>query len=531
MSFIFHTLPGPLLEHFKNIDRILTHEILEYLANNHDYVNHTLQQATLTENETLSLQSQFIVFLNDHIEGQHLQINDKIINDWSTGSYFEIDNGDKSTIIINNNKNEINLLHVTCSKVDIRDVFSKAHWFNIEGLETKQSSKIKSLNNLFFKMCKIPRDKPCIVYLLNGNITELDEMILDQTSIDYCNNQGLDIYLYEPLCSSSSDIPEYYKFNNSDMTMMFYSEFKGSESLDTFYAKELDSIANLVKNNNLTNVKVHTCDYQAKTFHNRYENLFDIQTNDIFVKTIGFPEKKNSPTQNFSKRFVSLNWRYTPHRHLLMTYMCRLEGYYSWYFTGNLNNLLNKIWIDNRKWPVDILNNLIEGTEILNSTVPLEVDLSLNKKVHIQTEYAEEAEVFLEYRPADEKNMSNKLEEAYADIFCDVVAETRFAQPCGNFSEKLLRPIYYKKPFLLLAPPYTLRYLREQGYRTFNKFWDESYDECTDHQQRMIQVFKLIDYIQSRSIEQLQELYREMLPTLNFNYYKFLTESKHLCHM
>ena len=35
------------------------------------------------------------------------------------------------------------------------------------------------------------------------------------------------------------------------------------------------------------------------------------------------------------------------------------------------------------------------------------------------------------------------LQDFYRDIFVDIVTETRFAQPHGNFSEKLLQPVQY----------------------------------------------------------------------------------------
>ena len=49
----------------------------------------------------------------------------------------------------------------------------------------------------------------------------------------------------------------------------------------------------------------------------------------------------------------------------------------------------------------------------------------------------------------------------YKNSFCEVVCETRFAQPTGNFSEKTIRPMHFHRPFVLVAPPHTLKYLKE----------------------------------------------------------------------
>ena len=98
------------------------------------------------------------------------------------------------------------------------------------------------------------------------------------------------------------------------------------------------------------------------------------------------------------------------------------------------------------------------------------------------------------------------------------MTESRFAQPTANYSEKVYQPMWYKKPFILAAPPHTLRVLRNEGFKTFSDFWDESYDECEIHSDRLLKIFKLIDFINDKSIEELQEMYERMKPILQYNY-------------
>ena len=69
-----------------------------------------------------------------------------------------------------------------------------------------------------------------------------------------------------------------------------------------------------------------------------------------------------------------------------------------------------------------------------------------------------------------------------------------------------------------MAPPKTLQYMREEGFQTFNEFWDESYDNITSHKDRMLAVFELIDKINNMSIEELRVIYNKMIPILNHNY-------------
>ena len=70
------------------------------------------------------------------------------------------------------------------------------------------------------------------------------------------------------------------------------------------------------------------------------------------------------------------------------------------------------------------------------------------------------------------------------------------------------------KPFILVAPYGTLQYLKEFGFRTWDQWWDESYDLEPDPAKRLLKIFDIIDYIDSKSIEELRELYQQMRPIL-----------------
>jgi hypothetical protein len=74
-----------------------------------------------------------------------------------------------------------------------------------------------------------------------------------------------------------------------------------------------------------------------------------------------------------------------------------------------------------------------------------------------------------------------------------------------------------KLPFLLVAPPYGLEYLKKLGFKTFDKWWDESYDQEENHQTRMLMLFDVIDYIDSKSLEELSAIYEDMQETLLHN--------------
>jgi hypothetical protein len=100
-----------------------------------------------------------------------------------------------------------------------------------------------------------------------------------------------------------------------------------------------------------------------------------------------------------------------------------------------------------------------------------------------------------------------------------VVNETRFAQPFANISEKTLNPLRAKLPLILVAPPRSLEYLKTFGFKTFDRWWDESYDQEEDHELRMLKILDVIDYIDSKSIDELNAMYEDMTEVLTVNHY------------
>jgi hypothetical protein len=105
----------------------------------------------------------------------------------------------------------------------------------------------------------------------------------------------------------------------------------------------------------------------------------------------------------------------------------------------------------------------------------------------------------------------------YQTFFCDVVCETFFSGTTFFYTEKIIRPILARRPFLVQGPKYFLKNLKRMGFKTFDQWWDEGYDE--DPSDCRYETFKQnISYIAGQPLETLQQWYQEMQPTLEHNY-------------
>jgi len=115
------------------------------------------------------------------------------------------------------------------------------------------------------------------------------------------------------------------------------------------------------------------------------------------------------------------------------------------------------------------------------------------------------------------------------NTFLWVVTETNVEHNVVYFSEKTFKPIAALMPFLMISSPYTLKYLKKLGYKTFNKWWDESYDDELDLDTRLNMIIKILQDLNKKSEKELVEMLEEMRPIIehNYNHWKTRITPKH----
>jgi hypothetical protein len=462
-----------------------------------------------------------LVMLENWKPGHYLEINGVGITNWIAGDWF-VWESDVEHAASNIGTEDRYTLQITATRPNNKQLFTSLHVFNMPGVPLKEQSTNKYFTERFLPYAD--KGNPMYVYLLNSRLPELEKMKHDEETVNMLNEKGLDIYLLEPICSYDSTIESYGK--NQKHSMGFYSEFMGTESNWVYRAEELDSIHYYIFSNKLTNVTVHTCDYNLNEYYFYYREHMKLVCDDWFVKTISpFNVLDKSLSTNFSKKFLNLNWRWTPHRHLIAAYLCTKSAHVSWYFRADFEIVASNKWFNAFHWDQETFNKLIMGVTHINTNAPLNVDFDVKEAVNLYNrdllETHPESKVIHDYK---QNFKGTEIEQFYRDVFCEVISETRFAQPTANFSEKVFQCMAYKKPFILAAPYQTLKYLRELGFKTFGDFWDESYDEEINNEQRLRKLLGVIEYIDSKSIEELQEMYKKMSEIVEHNY-KLMNET------
>jgi hypothetical protein len=161
-------------------------------------------------------------------------------------------------------------------------------------------------------------------------------------------------------------------------------------------------------------------------------------------------------------------------------------------------------WTPNREYRLKFLELLVSSR--LSEDCVVSTQHTNNQGVHI-TDYQPQDSRFV----ADAQSLlcipdNNSLPSASADYdvsditstAVSIVLETVADGDKIHLTEKTLRPIACAHPFILMAGPGSLTYLKSYGFQTFSDFWNEDYDQEIDTLKRMEMI--------TRSMTQIQQL-------------------------
>jgi hypothetical protein len=114
------------------------------------------------------------------------------------------------------------------------------------------------------------------------------------------------------------------------------------------------------------------------------------------------------------------------------------------------------------------------------------------------------------------------------DSLWHIVTETVFYYDKLHLTEKIFKPIVSKQPFMLLAAPGNLAYLKSYGFKTFDGIIDESYDTIIDNDQRTEAVVAQIAWYCALSVEEKRSVIEAIAPIVEYNFHHFYSEFKHI---
>ena len=124
--------------------------------------------------------------------------------------------------------------------------------------------------------------------------------------------------------------------------------------------------------------------------------------------------------------------------------------------------------------------------------------------------------------PGSPNDSSRYQADFYKYFGLDIVTETVFDYPYPYITEKTMRPITSKRPFIVVGAPNILSLLKRKGFRTFDTIIDESYDLIVDPSDRFDSVTESIKEFVTQPIEKIRADVESVSDVLEHNFKTYL---------
>lgn len=113
---------------------------------------------------------------------------------------------------------------------------------------------------------------------------------------------------------------------------------------------------------------------------------------------------------------------------------------------------------------------------------------------------------------------SCNVDDHFKKSFLYVITETVFDYPHQFITEKIFKAFINRRPFVIVGPTGTIKKLNELGFKTFSPFIDESYDNLSDPNERLLAIVNIVSKFCEYSTKELQKLALNMSDVIEYNY-------------
>jgi len=105
----------------------------------------------------------------------------------------------------------------------------------------------------------------------------------------------------------------------------------------------------------------------------------------------------------------------------------------------------------------------------------------------------------------------------YERTFISIISETLMDEGTIFITEKTWKPIIVGHPFIMLGNKNNLKFLKDLGYKTFDKWIDESYDNIDDEYERRAAIVKELKKLSYYEVKDLKRIREEMFEVCEYN--------------
>jgi hypothetical protein len=183
-----------------------------------------------------------------------------------------------------------------------------------------------------------------------------------------------------------------------------------------------------------------------------------------------------------------------------------------------------------KKYRIGIISFLL-GMKYENMYLSYDTDWGNEKELIYDNPYKKEVKdilnegysKLLETKKRKADNIDDDFDKVYFDdckmyenSYFSIVTESHFFNSL-RITEKVTKPILNYHPFVILGNQHTLKVLKFYGFKTFSDFWDESYDEIEDSEERFLATTEVVNYLMNLSTKEWDDLTKKLKPILIYN--------------
>jgi len=250
---------------------------------------------------------------------------------------------------------------------------------------------------------------------------------------------------------------------------------------------------------------------------NIYDHCLLLHSEKSSSEVITYQQDQFVPVYYWSHALIARDWfRYAPYVN----------------FSKNVKKtflIYNRAWEGTREYRLKFIDLLIENNLLdccKTNFTPYDNKLHYNHHIFKNPNWqpVHKLEQYLEPTTATSNSSADFDVNDYNNTEFEIVLETLFDDTRQQLTEKILRPIACKQPFILASTAGSLKYLQHYGFKTFGDIIDESYDTIHDPVERMKSIIKTMRDIASWSSEYKTTQIKKIKQITEYNHLHFFSD-------
>ena len=116
------------------------------------------------------------------------------------------------------------------------------------------------------------------------------------------------------------------------------------------------------------------------------------------------------------------------------------------------------------------------------------------------------------------KGTQSTSENFYKSSLVSIITETNFVENEISMTEKSIKPVKEKHPFIMVGVKGTLKAYHSLGYKTFSDFWSEDYDGMEHSWERLREIIRVCNEISQWDHVKILDFKKNVKPILDHNF-------------